>query len=256
MKLSCRVTHPLPWKNLRVIHRHQHPTVLFTFFYYRGGKISSSIKVRGVSHCVVTFERFLLSWLISSLYRADPNQATCRPWSLKWWRLPTSMSNAWDTSARGKRASHGAYRLWSMRSTVEKEQLAPRPDVSRWSVSLSIRERAKERRQTSVAAPSAPNWCPCAFIIRSSAANLCVVFRSVGSWSESCKLLSSIKLNSRAFKGEISLAQSLTDCLRFSVLVWSPFLNSWFRQSPPRQRRLRLLAAKARLRRWNPHQRD
>lgn len=125
------------------------------------------------------------------------------------------MSNAWGTSARGKRASHGAYHLWFMRSTVEKEQLAPRPDVSRWSVSLSIRERAKERRRTSVAAPSAPNWCPCAFIIRSSAVSLCAMFRSVGSWSASCKLFLSIKPNSWAFKGEISLVQSLNDYWRF-----------------------------------------
>lgn len=166
------------------------------------------------------------------------------------------MSNAWDTSAREKRASHGAFRLWYMHWIVEKEQLAPRPDVSRWSESLSIRERAKGRRRTSVAAPFAPNWCPCAFIIRSSAVRACAMCRSAGSWSANCKLCSSIKLNSRAFKGEISLAQSLNYCWRFSVLVWSPFLNSWFRLSLPRQRRLWFLVAKARLRRWNPHQRD
>lgn len=90
-----------------------------------------------------------------------------------------------------------------MHSTAETERHVPRPDVKRWSESSSIRRLAKGKRPTTFGdVQFALSWWVCAFIIRSFAVNRCVMFLSVESWSESCKLLMSIKLNSRTFKGE------------------------------------------------------
>lgn len=120
-----------------------------------------------------------------------------------------------------------------MRWTVEKEQFASRPDVKRWSESLSIPGRAKEKRPTFEDVQSARNWCRCASITPSSAVRVSAKCHFAGLWSASFKLLTSTKLTSRIWRGKIYYSSAYNSSLTCLVLAWSQFLNLWFLQSLP-----------------------
>lgn len=136
------------------------------------------------------------------LFRAVLKLAIYKRWSQKWWRQRINMSSVYDTLALERKPSTGALLLWFMHWTVEKEQLASRPDVKRWNESWSTQEIVKEKRPTFEDARSVRSSCRCAFITPSYAVKVSVKYLFVGSWNASFKLLMNTKLISRTCRGK------------------------------------------------------
>lgn len=185
---------------------------LFTFFFCflppsRWNSSFLCFVKAATAHFLIFFNVHLLSpennfnqkFSLSS-FRAAPKQLTYKWWSQTWWRVQISRNSAWDIWAREKRQSTVVSLPSFMLFRVEREQAALLPDVWKWRRLWSIRSIVSAR--TSAVVQFALSFFHCAFITRSSVVKLFVMFLSVGLWSGSCKLSTSLKLNSRASRGK------------------------------------------------------
>lgn len=224
------------------------------FLLYAGGKISSSAKVRGVSHCVMTFERFLLSWLISLQGGSKPGD------------LQTMISKMMKTANQHEqRVRYISSREEGIARCLSSliHALNCREGATCTAAGCLKMKRVVEHTRTCQRKTSNIRGCSictqlmslCFYHSKLCRQSVChVPFCRI--MKRKLQVVLEHQAQQQSIQRWVSLVQSLNYCWRFSVLVWSPFLNSWFRLSLPRQRRLWFLVAKARLRRWNPHQRD